>query len=255
MKYLSGVVTDKGIKKSTNQDSVLLRIGNTPNEDVALMILCDGMGGLSKGEFASACVVRAFMEWFDNVFPEILQNGGTIDQVKKIWEQIVINQNKRLLQYGRDNGVNLGTTITGILLINNEYLIVNVGDSRTYRVGNELEQITEDQSLIAREVRMGRLTPEQAITDPRKNVLLQCIGATADIEVEFYQGAARSGEAFLVCSDGFRHMISSEEILNELRPSMVANDYDIEMKLRKLVDLNKARMETDNITAGLIVVG
>ncbi len=255
MKYISGIATDVGIKKSTNQDSALLRIGRTENEELALIVLCDGMGGLSKGELASAEVVRAFSNWFDEKLADALQSQSGFDKIIEEWKEILYYQNEKLYNYGKDNGVNLGTTISAVLLINNAYAIVNVGDSRVYRLSDKLEQITEDQSLVAREVKLGRLTPEEASVDPRRNVLLQCVGATADLEINTYTGELKMGEAMLLCSDGFRHMITPEEIYNEISPEKVLNDIVATSKLETLIKVNKERQETDNITAVYIKLG
>ena len=162
------------------------------------------------------------------------------------------NINRELYQHGKDNNFNLGSTITGVLVVDEQYIIVNVGDSRTYILDEDIYQVTEDQSLMAREIKLGRLTEEQAAVDPRRNILLQCVGATENIEIEFYTGVICTGQAFLLCSDGFRHMVSDEEIFQYMEPSKMNSDRYIEMTLEELVRINMERQETDNITAAYI---
>ena len=207
MNYITGVVNDIGIEKETNQDSVLLKTGNYKNYNIAFSVVCDGMGGLSDGELASAHVVTKLSDWFDNKLIDFLDDEVRWDEIRKNLESIIVELNRQLFSYGKRNHLNLGTTITGILIINNHYMVINVGDSRTYLVNKGIRQITEDQSLVAREVKMGKMTWEEAEYDKRRNVLLQCIGATQNVEIEVYEGETGSEDGFLLCSDGFRHEI------------------------------------------------
>lgn len=252
MKYFFGAGTNIGPKKSTNQDSYLVKIAQYKDKDIAMAILCDGMGGLDRGEFASAFIVNEFSEWFDKEIEKILDERDFIENIAKQWKRKLEELNYRLLEYGKRNSVTLGSTITGIILINGRFLIVNIGDSRTYMINSNINQITEDQSLVAREVRMGRMSSIEAELDPRRSVLLQCIGAVKTIEVEFYMGQAIPGDEFLLCSDGFRHKITNEEMLDELHPLKMKDETSIDEAIEKLININLDRRETDNITAILL---
>ena len=96
------------------------------------------------------------------------------------------------------------------------------------------------------------MTVDQAQTDSRKNVLLQCIGASKNIECEFKMGTIGENEEFLLCCDGFRHEISNEEIYGVLAPDFMSSEKVMRKSLVDLVNLNKQRNEKDNITAILI---
>lgn len=252
MKCIFGVSTDVGIKKKINQDSITVRIGNCNGRRVTMSILCDGMGGLQQGEVASATIIQRFIKWSDSELVNIIDRDNYLNLVEKQWKELLERINQELYQYGKDNETNLGSTITGVLVVDDQYIIVNVGDSRTYILDEEIYQITEDQSLMAREIKLGRLTEEQAAVDPRRNVLLQCVGATENIEIEFYHGVICKGQAFLLCSDGFRHMVDDEEIFEYLNPVNMNSDTYIEETLNELVRINMERQETDNITAAYI---
>ncbi|MEE0863261.1 MAG: protein phosphatase 2C domain-containing protein [Lachnospiraceae bacterium] len=254
MGFIVGAATDIGTTKSVNQDSMSIRIGQCKEKAIALAILCDGMGGLQKGEIASAMTIQRFIEWSDNRMPDIVCEDNIWELVENDWKTLLEEANEELYKYGQDNHVNLGTTVTGILIVDGEYMVVNVGDSRTYMLNEDIIQITEDQSLMAREVKLGRLTEEQAILDPRRNVLLQCVGATPNIEIEFYIGVVKAGQSFLVCSDGLRHMVSNDELNSLLNPSILKTETDINNALNSVIKLNMDRNETDNITAGYIKV-
>lgn len=252
MNFIVGAGTNVGIQKSTNQDSYTIKVATASGQKLAMCIVCDGMGGLEKGEVASAYIVEEMSKWFIAEIPLIVNNSQFFEIVKEQWEHLLLSMNDRLIEYGKANACNLGSTITGVLFLNEEYIVANVGDSRTYIINDTIRQITEDQSLVAYEVKHGRLTQEQAKTDPRKNVLLQCVGAVANLEVEFYRGRLNLGEELLLCSDGFRHMVSDEEMLQVLSPRINKNETIINQSIEKLIQLNMNRMETDNITAIMI---
>lgn len=252
MNYLTGVISDIGIEKQTNQDSALIKIAEINDTQIAMVLVCDGMGGLAKGELASATVIRSFSDWYEKEMANDFEKPDFWNVVKTNWRTRIEKLNDELNEYAKKIHTNLGTTITGVLMSEGKYLIVNVGDSRTYLLNDDIAQITEDQSLVAREIKMGRLTEEEAEYDTRRNVLLQCVGATKSVEVEFYEGEAQSGEAFLLCSDGFRHEITQKEMIEKLRPSEFISEQDIEARIKELVELNKTREENDNITAAVI---
>lgn len=244
--------TDIGISKDTNQDSLLVKHAKLDDEEVLLAVVCDGMGGLEKGELASAVVIQVFSKWFDEELAYELENLDMTVIAGK-WSLLLKDLNMRLLDYSNEIGNSLGTTFSGILLIGDTYLIVHVGDSRVYYIGNDLKQLTTDQTFIAREIKRGTLTEEQAKTDKRRNLLLQCIGASKVVEPEIVYGTIQKG-AYLLCSDGFRHEITEEEMYQSLNPSVLQNKKTMHNKVRHLIDVAKARGERDNISAILIKV-
>lgn len=252
MRFLSAAHTDVGISKKINQDAFCLKIAKTPNANIAFAVLCDGMGGLKFGELASALVVNAFSRWFENEFPQMLKKGINLEAVKTRWNEIALEQGRKILEYGQSEGISLGTTLTAILLINNQYIFIQVGDSRIYCLGQQIQQITKDQTVVSREVEQHRLTESEARVDKRKNILLQCIGASRVIEPEIKTGTLTEETAFLLCSDGFRHEISNEEMFGVMAPSLLASEKMMKKCLVDLVELNKMRDEKDNITALLI---
>lgn len=252
MKYMSAVHSDIGIKKSKNQDSMCLKIASIPSGEVALMVVCDGMGGLKKGELASATVIRTMSQWFENNLPNILKNGFSSQQVKEEWEKIIKENNEIINDYGESYRIQLGTTITSLLIVGDEYVIGQVGDSRAYKLSDKIEQITEDQTVVQRDINLGILTEEEGRKDPRQNVLLQCIGASRVVEPVFQEGKITSGQEILLCSDGFRHLVEDDEIFAKLSPELMLDEKEMKNGLIELVELNKSRKEKDNITAMLI---
>lgn len=253
MKYIATYHTDVGISKETNQDSMALKIVDTQKGTVAFCIVCDGMGGLSKGELASKEVVTAYCDWFDTTLIDDIEAGAFSGQrLMEQWNEIAQAQNKRLGEYGELNNIQLGTTLSAILMYENEYYIIHVGDSRIYLMNDKVNLLTHDQTFVAREIAAGRMTEEQAKTDARRSVLLQCIGASPVVEPEFLSGSIQKNAVYMLCSDGFRHQITEEEMLGKIGPVQEADEEKMKFGCMYLTELVKSRRETDNITVALI---
>lgn len=253
MQFISAAHTDVGIRKKSNQDSMCLKIAKTRFGEVCLAVMCDGMGGLQKGELASATVIRRFSKWFNEELPQILALPDfSLNMVKSVWEKMITEQNDLVYRFGVNENIQLGTTLTALLIVNNKYITAQLGDSRAYCLDKSLKQITKDQSVVARDVSLGVITEEQAKKDPRRNVLLQCLGAAKSIRTEYTAGDVKPGISFLLCSDGFHHELSDEELYGLLSPSLLHSDADIKNALIGAIELDKKRGETDNITAMLI---
>lgn len=256
--YLAAAQTDIGLVKQVNQDSLTVKVIDTELGEVVLAVICDGMGGLAKGELASAIVVRAFEKWFWEELPQKLRRLNA-NMLRDDWERVIRSCNTKIKEYGSQN---MGTTLTSMLLFAGSYYIIHVGDCRAYELTDEIFQLTQDQTFVAREVALGRMTREQARTDSRRNVLLQCIGVKEYVEPEFISGKIVSGACYLLCSDGFRHEVSRKEMLAAVEekawePLQKQKSQDAIMSgmneaLDELIATNKNRGERDNISAILI---
>lgn len=252
MDYIISASTDIGIKKDTNQDCLSVKLINSPVGKIVFAVICDGMGGLQKGEVASAAVVKAFDLWINKNLLPLLKSGFSDEKLREEWSNIVRKQNNKILSYGRNLGINLGTTIAAALFVGSSYWIMNIGDSRVYEIADGIKQLTHDHTVVAREVEMGILKPEEALTDPRRNVLLQCIGASDDIEPEFYSGEIKRNSVYFLCSDGFIHEISDSEICEAFCPSEMTDKDILKKRTDYLIETDKQRMEKDNISVIVI---
>lgn len=250
MRYTAIADSDIGISKSTNQDSLLIKHAVSDIGEVLMAIVCDGMGGLSKGELASATVIREFARWFDEDLPTELDNLD-MQVIGGKWSLMLKNLNLKILEYGAARGVSLGTTFSGILLADRQYVIAHVGDTRIYQIGYSLNQLTTDQTFVAREISRGTMTAEQAKTDKRRNLLLQCVGASKNVEPQIICGTAERG-AYMLCSDGFRHEITEMEMYESLNPINFINKNAMHSNARYLIEQIKSRNERDNISVILI---
>lgn len=250
MRYTVTADTDVGIVKNTNQDSVLVKHAAYDGGEVVLAVICDGMGGLAKGELASATVIREFARWFDEELPFELNNYD-MNVIAGKWSLMLKELNNKISTYGNSINESLGTTFTGMLFINNNYIIVHVGDTRVYQIGAGINQLTTDHTFVAREILNGNMTPEQAKTDKRRNMLLQCVGASRIVEPQIICGRAEAG-AYMICSDGFRHKVSLEEIYESLNPINLMNKDAMHANCKYLIEQVKNRQERDNISVVLI---
>ena len=253
MNFMISSYTDVGLRKKTNQDSLLIEVADSNNGKIAFGVVCDGMGGFAKGELASATLIKGFKEWFDNRFTDLVAEGFSEAGLRRDWTQIIQTQNDLIQNYGRKNGIRLGTTLSGVLIYNNKYFIVNVGDSRIYQIlPDALRQITKDHTFIQREIDAGRMTYEQSLKDPYRSVLLQCIGASHIVNPVFNQGQFEPGTVFMLCCDGFRHVVLPEELYQAFRPDLMKSTEIMKNRIADMIKLNIRRNEEDNISAILV---
>lgn len=248
MNYLVAASTDIGLTKNTNQDSFGVRVIQTAIGKMVFAILCDGMGGLDKGEVASASIVNAFNVWAGNTLPLLCDGDITDSDIRSNWEDIIEKYNDKIKNYGESCAARLGTTVTAMLITDSRYYIVNVGDTRAYEITDYVTVLTKDQTVVAREIENGTLSEEEAKTDPRRSVLLQCVGASDTVYPDFFFGQTKQNAVYMLCSDGFRHEISEKEIHDYLKPDMMMDAEGMKANIDLLIELNKERRERDNIS-------
>lgn len=251
MEFLIAGSSDVGVVRRVNQDSLLLKKFDTAFGKAAFACVCDGMGGLQSGEVASATVLCGFASWIDTRLPELLRGGIRKDAVFSDWRNVVSYCNERIQRYGAENGIRLGTTLTALLLTEKEYFLVNIGDTRAYEISRKgTRLLTRDHSFVQQEVDAGRMTPEQAAVSSDRSVLTRCVGGRPETEPDFYHGKTRRDTSYLLCSDGFRHELDDEEMSRAF--GSVASEEELSARELQLIELNKQRGETDNISAAVI---
>lgn len=252
MRYITAYASDVGIRKETNQDAILIKRAQTSQGEVLLAVICDGMGGLEMGEVASREVVCCFSKWFQEELPVMLSEGMEEKRLLGRWREIVLQENRKITAFGREHHINIGTTITALLVINEIYYVIHVGDCRVYELSDSLYQITEDQTLVAKEIAAGHLSEEQAEKDPRRSVLLQCVGASEVVEPVFYRGKIKENAVYLICSDGLRHMCTPVEIWDSFCGEANSCKQEMETHILNFIERLKQRQEKDNISCILI---
>lgn len=248
MDFYISMVTDAGTKKSINQDCIFAEQFDTPIGRVAFAVLCDGMGGHEHGEVASTFLTTAFAKWMYNSLPKLTSTPIEDHTIREEWTALISQQNAQIRQYGLQHGITVGTTITALLLTQQRYFILNIGDSRAYEIGVAVKQITNDHTVVADEVRLGNMTPEQAELAPYKNVLTRCVGVAELVYPDMFFGTPQKNTIYMLCSDGFRHCVSTNEIYEFLFGKNRNDPEQVKTQAEKLVEINKQRGETDNIS-------
>lgn len=254
MKIVISGYTDVGTTRQSNQDRVLVKAMESPLGNIGFTVVCDGMGGLSEGEKASQTLIKAFNTWAEERLPMIWSSPITLDVIKSEWSQVVDSADRCIKAYGESKGIKLGTTAVAVFVTDASFFVMNIGDSRAYEITDYASQLTKDQTLVAREVELGNLTPEQAETDPRRNIILQCVGASKSIVPEFAECETSGKTTFMLCSDGLYHFLNESLINDSLSPYKVYTAEELHARAVALVEYVKEQGETDNITIALMRV-
>lgn len=253
--FISEMHTDIGICRKVNQDACCVRMMKSDGCSIVLAAVCDGVGGLQEGDYASKSTIQSLNNWFDYTICRNLQ-GKNPEQLEgyvcEEMEQCIQTQNRLIYEYAQEKGIKTGTTLTLLMIIDHKYIIAQIGDSRAYRLDHELQQLTEDQSVVAQEIKAGRLSQKEARYDKRRNMILQCIGASMHLRVDYKSGNVHSKDIFFLCSDGFVHELEDEEICELFNPDLLVNPSFIKKSLIDAVSLVKKRGEKDNITVVLV---
>lgn len=254
MKYLAASITDQGPRKG-NQDACFAVIGEREGSQIAFMTICDGMGGFSKGELASAEMVRAAESWCDTALADFPAQGLPAQLLYEQWTAMVERKNTQLAQYAQKEALRLGTTATMVMVCQWEYAVLHIGDCRLYEIRQDgVTQITRDHTVTQRELELGNLTPKQAAQDRRQNVLTQCVGAGKPLRPDFLLCATGLDMVYLLCCDGFRHKLSPEEMRNLFAPQRNTTEEEMNRSLAQAIQIIRERGETDNATAVLLRV-
>ncbi|WP_346871191.1 MULTISPECIES: PP2C family protein-serine/threonine phosphatase [unclassified Clostridium] len=252
MRFLVGYCTDNGIKKDINEDSLLIKTATSPFGRIGLFIVCDGMGGFEKGELASATIIRDMNRWFNEELPHINFNKVYAEDIYNLINEKILKLNEKILAYGLRMNERLGTTLTMFLTINNKYYIFQIGDSRVYKIEDSIEQLTMDQTLVQREIERGNITKEEGRRHPNRNILLQCVGAKKEINVDMVIGEIKENQIYVICSDGFYGKLREREIYDALKVENINTKDDLNNRAKELVEIAKSRKEADNITTIII---
>lgn len=247
--------TDVGTRKPINQDSYLIKSIKSENYQMHLVVLCDGMGGMQQGEKASRQVVDAFRLWFENNASRYQgENIYTRMCLLKDIKKVLKDANHDILNYGRMNRKNLGTTASVLLLINGKYYIFHVGDTRIYKYNTILHQLTQDHTVANMKKKQNVLSEEQIRMGADKHILYQCIGMAESIKIQFNKGRIRNGDTFFLCCDGMYHLFAEKE-LERYVATLRRKDPEVMKRIvRDMIRLVQSKGETDNITAVVVDV-
>lgn len=252
MAFLS-VCTDKGVRKDTNEDACCVEVADTPLGEVAMAIVCDGVGGLARGDVASSTVINRFADWFEGELPALIDgmvDAGRFDFliVKAVWGAMLTQLNEVIRRYGTKLGGRLGTTFTGLIACNGWYLVAHVGDCRAYLLNrSRIAQITEDQTLVAARLARGEITEAEAALQP-KNVILQSVGTERTLKPVFYEGAFARDDLFVICCDGAYNRTGNDGVWATFGQLDYTNEAALLDASRQMLVQDINRGEKDNLT-------
>lgn len=196
-------VTDPGCKKTVNEDTVILHEGRYPIFGIA-----DGMGGHVGGAVASANAAKAMIDTLAMSVPNEEDITAAFHKA-----------NMMLLDMQReDQGLNgMGTTLTVIWCDEHKAVLGHVGDSRAYLLRDDhLTQLTRDHSLVNDLILQGALTPEEARVHPYRNMITRAVGTEPGLDVDVESFELKTGDRFLICSDGLTEYLEDSDILSEM---------------------------------------
>lgn len=243
---------DKGDSVRTQQDALALEIAALGKREAALLVVCDGIGGLEEGEYAGSYVTMQVRNWFYGSYLRHVRRRHGAKRIARDCNAMLYNCSRYLMRYGKERGIRLGTTMTMVLLRRRRlfrgcslfssagYLLFHAGDSRAYLTGNGCRMLTKDDSC-------------------GEHALHRCIGSFSWQGVQKKRGHLRRGECILLCSDGFWRHLDREEMAESFgkRGRLSGGgltDGQLEKRIRKLGAAGRERGEKDNQSAVIVCV-
>lgn len=229
MKIISGIYWDQG-RRETNQDSILLQQVRADCGRILLAVACDGIGGLKQGENASGYVEERLMEVFYRETVPLIQRRKGRKLILRSFLRCLYEVREELNRYAAEREINLGTTMSLLLLWKRQYLILHLGDSRIYHYqGKRRRQLTKDHS-------------------DGGNRLTKCIGSFPYQAPDIRFGRRWGKCAFLLCTDGF-YRKQTETGFSLLSPAEVESTQQVQKRLEEMAKLVLKRGEKDNLSA------
>lgn len=226
-----GYGTDRGLRRAVNEDSF---IASDP-----VFAVADGMGGHEAGDIASGICVRTLAEMPQLARRERTATAGVVQQYLVKADQLIREA----------TGSRAGTTLSGVVVVEQMglpyWLVMNIGDSRTYRLSQGvLSQISVDHSEVQELVDAGEITPEQAAIHPRRHVVTRALGTGSETEADYWLLPVEDGDRMLICSDGLNGELTDEDMFGILTTAE-----DPQEAVDTLIHAALDRGGRDNITA------
>jgi serine/threonine protein phosphatase PrpC len=242
--YSAAAVSDRGRKRASNEDAFGYSIEH------GVYLVCDGMGGAAAGEVASSLAVDEVMRLLTGRAPD--------EPLQAVIEQAVNAANDAIFSRSQSNSKlnGMGTTLVALVAEDRRIQVLNIGDSRCYRMrAGHLEQISLDHSLVDEQVRLGRMTPDEALRSPLRNVITRALGTQSRVTPDVFVLEAEPGDLFLLCSDGLIREVPDAKIERLLSAALLPTDLSLADLCNQLVDAANQAGGGDNITCLLLQVG
>lgn len=245
MNYQVNVYWNKGAVRKTNQDSVLALQALTSQGRVLLAAVCDGMGGMDCGEWASGYVTEELVTWFYDGLLKAVGRKKPLWVLRRSLERKLYRAQRNMQTYADRRGLKMGTTMSLLVLWEKKYLLWHLGDSRVYRLPGRRSY----GGPFHRGKKQVLLTEDHV---QGKNRLTKCVGSFGYFPPDFRMGIVKKGEAYLLCSDGFWHTMDGQEMGDALEPASMTEER-CERRLREIGEAAMRRGEQDNLSAVYIL--
>lgn len=233
--------THQGMVRRNNQDTFLTLLHE--EQDSALLVVCDGMGGAKAGNIASTIAAHTFADKI-----ETLLHATPKLSIRAI-RNAVDCANEAVFQESISNPEleGMGTTLVAALIHGRHAVLINIGDSRAYRIrGDDITQLTLDHSYVQELYRKGKLTAEEARHHPNRNLITRAVGVDEFVEADIFEGELAPTDLLLLCSDGLTCMLEDGEIV-----SLVNASRSLDEAVEHLIAAACDNGGSDNITAVL----
>ena len=235
--------SDRGCRRPTNQDAYALSMRE--EEGIAVIAVCDGMGGANAGNVASRFALDTFMERIQEQVTARMSREGIERALRDAAD--AANETVFRLSTRQPEFAGMGTTLVAGVITKEKAMLLNIGDSRAYEIdAKNIMQLTEDHSYVNEMIRQGKLRAEDARTHPNRNLITRAVGVDPRVEADVYEVDLREGEVLLLCSDGLNSMVEDAQIGEIIRRSG-----DLETAGQALVEAAQLCGGADNITVVL----
>lgn len=250
-------------RSEPNEDSTLVlmlqRVHESMSSPMGVFIVADGLGGHDNGQVASRMTINIIAE---RMVRELLaaplaaeKNGESVkpfdeDALITLFHDAIEDANAALCQKNQLDKTDMGSTITGFMVVGEHAYIVNVGDSRTYMLrGNQLYQLTTDHSLVAQLVAGGLIEPDDVYTHPQRSQIFRSLGDKLNVQIDIFKQQLHPGDILLSCSDGLWEMVRNPQI-----ESTLDNAPDPETACAQFIEAANKNGGEDNVSAIVVFV-
>lgn len=236
-------ITDPGCVRPQNQDVYQVE---QLDKNALLCVVCDGMGGARSGNIASSLASDVFCrDVVERYRTDMAQEqiDAMLLAAGKLANYMVFDQSQQSEAF-----LGMGTTLVAALVRGRHATVLNVGDSRAYRIGRAgIQRVTRDHSLIELMISRGELTAEEARHYPGRNLITRAVGTESSVQFDLFRLDLERGDCLLLCSDGLSNLVDEQEILFE-----VVHGVNRQHCCRNLLEIAKARGASDNVTCVLV---
>lgn len=239
MKFSFTGLTDQGLVRSANQDAYHI------DPQGRFVIVADGMGGHAGGEQASRIATQVIQTY-------LVEHWDSLKPTSALLEDAFLQANQAIVQDQQNHPQcsDMGTTAVAVIFREIQPMIANVGDSRLYRLrGLNLEQLTEDHTWVARALKFGEITPEEARNHQWRHVLSRCLGREDLHQIDVQSLDMQPGDRLVLCSDGL-----TEELPDQVIASLLQSNPAVDKAVVALVKAALANGGHDNTTVVIVAI-